>query len=390
MTSRERLLMAISGRQADRVPVNCYELNAYDPDSWYNKQDSYKPLMALIRQKTDCIYPGSLPVSPFGNAAYAVTDADAGPEKSDGFIKKKKWREGISSFTRTTYNTPRGPLETLHRTDDNVHTVWTMEHLLKDIDDIDKYISIPIVPPGEFNLSDFAAKQKALADNGIMTVTVSDPICEVAEFFEMGQFLVFAMTETRKIKSFMDYIHEHQMAYLKAVLSQCGRFGINLSEVLFRICGPEYASEPYLPPRYFPDFVTRYVTAMTELIHSFGGKVRFHCHGRIAAILDEIARSGPDAIDPVEPPPDGDVELSQVKKRLGDRMCLFGNIEVKLLEYGSHDEVRDFVINAMAQAKAGGGYVIMPTASPIGAPLSSKTIDNYATFIETALKFGQY
>ena len=129
---------------------------------------------------------------------------------------------------------------------------------------------------------------------------------------------------------------------------------------------------------------------MTELIHSFDGKVRFHSHGRIASLLDEIAKTGADAIDPVEPPPDGDIELSQVKKRLGEKMCLFGNIEVKLLEYGSSDEIRNFVINAMAQAKPGGGFVIMPTASPIGIPLSSKTLDNYATFIETALEHGRY
>ena len=41
-------------------------------------------------------------------------------------------------------------------------------------------------------------------------------------------------------------------------------------------------------------------------------------------------------------------------------------------------------------AKAGGRYVIMPTAAPINVPLSERTKENYLTFIESALKSGRY
>jgi len=389
MKSRQRLLKALELKQTDRIGINCYELNPYDTNSWYNKQPSYKPLMDIVRQKTDCIYMACLPVSPFTNAAVAVTGAETDLRQSE-LVTIEKWRKGNSHFTQTVYRTPKGPLKTVHRTDDNIYTVWTIEHLLKTIDDIDKYISIPIAPPGRFDLSDFAEKQKKLADAGLMMPSISDPICEVAELFEMGQFLVYAMTETDKIKYFLDFVHEHQMTYLKAVLEAGPKAGIDWTQTLFRICGPEYATEPYLPPTYFAEFVTGYVTAMTELIHQFGAKVRLHCHGRIAAALDEIAKTGADAIDPIEPPPDGDIELSEVKKRIGDRMCLFGNIEIKLLEQGSADEVKKFTIDAINQAKAGGGFVIMPTAAPIGSPLAPKTLQNYTTFIEIALKHGKY
>jgi len=390
MKSRQRLLKALELKQTDRIGINCGELNSLDPDNWYNKQPSYKPLMDLVCQNSDCLCMDSLPVSPFGNAADAVAGRKTDSDKSNEFITTGNWRKGSSQFTQTIYRTPKGTLKTVHRTDDNIYTVWTIEHLLKTVDDIDKYISIPIATPGRFDLSDFAEKQKKLADSGLMMPSLSDPICEVAELFEMGQFLVLAMTETAKIKYFLDFVHEHQMTYLKAVLKAGNKAGIDWTQTLFRICGPEYATEPYLPPQYFANFVTPYVKKMTEIIHQFGAKVRFHCHGRIAAALDEIAKTNADALDPIEPPPDGDMELSEVKKRIGDRMCLFGNIEVKLLEHGSTDEVRKFTIDAINQAKAGGGFVIMPTAAPIGSPLAKKTLQNYKTFIQTALKNGKY
>jgi hypothetical protein len=44
----------------------------------------------------------------------------------------------------------------------------------------------------------------------------------------------------------------------------------------------------------------------------------------------------------------------------------------------------------MAAAKAGGGYVIMPTAAPIETPLPQKITDNYLWYIESALELGRY
>jgi hypothetical protein len=44
----------------------------------------------------------------------------------------------------------------------------------------------------------------------------------------------------------------------------------------------------------------------------------------------------------------------------------------------------------MAVAKRGGGFVIIPTASPINSPLSPRTEENYMEFIEASLEFGGY
>ena len=390
MTSRERLLASIAVQQPDRVPISCYELVGYDQQSWYNQLGSYKPLMDLIRDKTDCLFMASLPVVPFGNRADAAREADLQSCSSDERITTNKWRQGKSSFIETIYHTSKGNLKSLHRIDDDIFTVWALEHLLKSINDIDRYLSFDWEQPNELDLSEFAATQAELGENGIMMPSLNDPICEVAELFEMSQFLVLSITETERIRCLMDFIHERQIAHLRAVLQAGLHAGVNWSECLFRICGPEYATPPCLSPEYFTIFVTPYVKRMSDIIHQYGAKMRLHSHGRIGKVLDEIMRTNPDALDPIEPPPDGDIELGEVKKRIGDRVCLFGNIELRLMEHGRAEEVRDFVVEALAQAKPGGGFVCMPTAAPINDPLSQKTQENYTVFIETALDYGGY
>lgn len=160
---------------------------------------------------------------------------------------------------------------------------------------------------------------------------------------------------------------------------------------LYRIVGPEYFTPPYLPPAMFRRFVVPHVTAMTGLIHSRGGKVRLHCHGKMGQVLDMILETGCDGIDPCEPPPDGDIELDEVKRRCAARgVSVWGNVELKLLEHATPAEVRAEVRRVMEQAKDGGGFVLMPTAGPINLPLSPRTETNYRAFIDAGIEFGKY
>ncbi len=367
LSSRDRLLRCLRHEPTDRVPISTYELVGWNRYAWENNEPSYSRLMHAVREKTDCIYM----LQPEWNSPPAPG------------MKRRTWREGKSTFTRTTYHTPKGDLTCLHREDDDLHTCWTLEHLLKDIEDIDRYLAIPYGPP-EPGMNHFIAEQKLLAEKGVMMISVEDPVCAVAELFEMGQFLVYAISEKKKIKHLLDAVHERQMNSLRKILA------CRVRDVIFRICGPEYATPPYLSPDYFRKYVGSYLRDICRAVKEAGGFARVHCHGKIAKVLNQIIAAGAEGLDPIEPPPDGDIELSDVKKLYGKRLCLFGNIELKELEHSSCQRVDALVRKAMHEAKEGGGFVLMPTAAPINVPLSKKTEENYLQFIETGLKYGEY
>ena len=122
---------------------------------------------------------------------------------------------------------------------------------------------------------------------------------------------------------------------------------------------------------------------MVRAIQAHGGYARIHCHGRLKNILDLIAGMGADGLDPSEPPPQGDMELREVRQRHGRQLVLFGNLEISDLELLPTPRFAEKVKQALDEgtAGAGRGFVLMPSASPYGRELSAVTLRNYETLV---------
>lgn len=371
MNSRERILTTLRGEAPDRVPISTYELVGYNSKAFENNDPSYARLMDAIRENTDCICMWD----PRSNATFLESSY---PVDMD----VQEQREGNATIYKRTLHTPKGNLTQTTKTVDGLHTTWQIEHWCKSLDDVDKALSIPYHPL-EYDVSDYARIKNEVGDKGIVMASLADPLWLAADLMEFGQYTVWALTETEHFANTVAMMHERCMENLRRTLE------VNVVD-LYRICGPEYATPPYLPPEHFGRFVVPYVSDMVELIHSKGAKARIHCHGRIGQVLDMIRETGAGSIDPCEAPPDGDIVLSDVKKRVGGEMCIFGNIQLKVLEIGTADEVGRVVRECMNSAKEGGGYIIMPTAAPINSPLAKRTEENYLRFIDAALEHGEY
>ncbi len=134
----------------------------------------------------------------------------------------------------------------------------------------------------------------------------------------------------------------------------------------------------------FREFVTPYVTPMLQAIQRHGGYGRVHSHGRLRDILDAIAEMGADGLDPIEPPPQGDVELGWVRARYGRDMVLFGNLEISDIETLPTEQFREKVKGALDEGTRGPGrgFVLMPSACPYGRNLPALTVRNYETIVE--------
>jgi hypothetical protein len=152
---------------------------------------------------------------------------------------------------------------------------------------------------------------------------------------------------------------------------------------LWRIYGPEYAAPPYLPPSLFREYVVRYDTPMVQAIQRRGGFARIHSHGRLKAILDAIAETGCMGLDPIEPPPQGDMELAEVRRAQGRQMVLFGNLEASDIENLNASDFERKVRTAIAEGTAGEGrgFVLMPSACPYGRRLTGRALRNYETMV---------
>ncbi len=365
-------MATVRGEPADRPPVSFYEIDGLrqdesreDPFNVY-ADPSWKPALELARERTDRI------------VMVGVGFKDAPPDPVTELTATETWEEGGSRFTRRTVRAGDRDLVTEMRRDPGVDTVWTTSHLLKDAEDLRAWVALPERSfGGEPDVSAVLDVEERLGDSGIAMIDVADPLCRVAGLFDMGEFTVVAMTERELFRDALDKAARALYPRVEAVARA-------LPGRLWRIVGPEYASPPYMPPALFEEYVTRYDTPMVEAVQRHGGFARIHSHGRLREVVDHIAATGCRGLDPVEPPPQGDVSLRWVRERHGRQMTLFGNLEASDLENLAADDFERKIARAVEEGTSGEGrgFVLMPSACPIGRKLSERALRNYERMVE--------
>jgi len=379
LTSRQRLMRTMRGEAVDRVPVSFYEIGSAeadpgDPDPFNIYNDpSWTPLLELAEQ-TDVIRMRS-PVRAQSHVCWGEKGGKgAGAEYIQMEHQKK---DGVLRICKTIRIGGR-ELRKVQERRAEVNTVWTVEHLLKSREDAEAYLQLPDEVFAEvLDIGRLERAEAELGEGGIVMVDTEDPICAVAELFSMEDFTIFAMTENalmhRLLEKHAKYIHARTEATSRAFPGR-----------LWRIYGPEFATEPYMPPRLFEEYVVRYTGPMVKMIQKYGGWARIHAHGRIRNVLGLIAGMGADGLDPIEPPPQGDVEMAWVRKEFGEQMSLFGNIEVSDIETKGSEKFREIVRRSLEDGTRGEGrgFVLMPSASPYGRTITKQVLENYRILLE--------
>lgn len=377
MTRKERLMATLKGEPVDRPPVCFYEINGYselenDPDPFNIYNDpSWKPLLKLAREKTDRIVMQWVPfVHEAGELEKRTTVTTYYDEKG-------------SRHEITEIRAENGVLRQHTRRDMDVNTLWTLEHFVKDEEDLKIWLSLPDEEVGIPDYREVLQTEKDLQDTGIVSIEVGDAICEVAALMDMEEFMVIAMTE-------QELFHEALKKAHRLVYSRVSRIAEDLPGRLWRIYGPEYAAPPYLPPYLYEEYINGYDTELVEVIRRYGGFARIHQHGKQKDILKHTIRTGCMALDPNEPDPQGDVTLAYMREHYGDKVVLFGNLEICDIEMMETDEFQKKVELALEEGTSGKGrgFVLMPSSCPLGRKLGEKTLRNYEKIIEVLEAFA--
>ncbi len=380
MNGRQRLMATLRGEPVDRPPVNLYEIGGLimdpadgDPFNVYN-DPSWRPLLELAEKHTDIVRMRS-PVRRHSHAAW--DDSRHAETIRSRFFRTQVCEEGGCRIARTTLTIAgRTMTSTTLRTPD-VDTVWTSEHLLKSKEDLMAYLQLPDEAFAEIvHTAALIDEEAKVGDRGLVMVDAEDPLCMAATLFSMEDYTVVALTEQPLFHRLLEKLARH-IHWRTATVAE------ELPGRLWRIYGPEFATEPYLPPQLFDQYVGRYTGPMVRTIKNSGGFARVHVHGRIRNVLDCIIEMGADAIDPIEPPPHGDAELAFVRRRYGKDVVLFGNIEAADIETLEPPAFESLVRRTVADGTAGEGrgFVLMPTASPFGRTIPPRTLRNYQAMV---------
>jgi uroporphyrinogen-III decarboxylase len=383
MTTEERVLTALRCEQPDRVPVFLY-LNPY-VDGWYTAEPSYAEVLEACREYADVIYDWGFPSGFFFTAAE---------------LEGKRRDLGSGTVEHVLF-TPRGPISTITRPD------WrgggTIKRWITTPEDAERMLSIPYVPPRP-DLRPFLETRERLRPQCVAQATFCDPIC-LAGWVDEATMALWTLEQRPLLRQLLDVAQERLRDQIRYCLEQ----GVG---PIYYFNGPEYALPPLMSPRDFEEFVVEYDTPLIDLIHTYPARaeaeasalpkaeaeasalpkarVIVHSHGRVNRFLERFAALGLDGLNVLEPPPIGDVILADAKRRIGDRVCLIGNVQYDDLARGTPAQVEALVRDAIRQGGTGGGFILSPCASPYERPLPPQAAANFIHYLKMGRKYGVY
>jgi len=123
-----------------------------------------------------------------------------------------------------------------------------------------------------------------------------------------------------------------------------------------------YNSGPFLSPEMMAEFVTPYLSQNIANCRADGMFVIKHTDGNIMPILDQLVDANPHALHSIDPM--AGVDIREVKRLVGDRVALCGNVHCAALQTGTDDEVRESAEYCLTYAKPNGGYIFCTSNVP--------------------------
>lgn len=367
MTSRQRLLAAMRRQEVDRVPIHVRGVNFWDSHWAETRHPSYQPLIEAARVHSDPFVgwsPGGGPLLTSSREVACETQVVPGDD----------WNEHI-----TVMHTPRGPLRARRLTSNHGLPGMQLEHFVKDVNDLQKIYSVPY-EPCQPHLNAFFELKEQIGERGLVTCDFPNPIALVHELTGSELLGIWSLTNRRALVECIGMLSERLLALIRALVDA----GVG---PVFRTLGHEFAIPPLMSPRDFREFCVEPEYPIYQIIHEAGGLVHIHCHGPMDKVLEDFVEIGCDCLHPIEPPPLGDVELADAKRRVGHRLCLEGNLQIGDLYAAPTEEV---IAKTTQAIRDGGrtGFILCPTASPHTEELNELTVRNYLAMIETAVSLA--
>jgi hypothetical protein len=341
VNSRERLTRIFQGKEVDRPALKLWGANFSQKPA----DPAYKPVYDLALEMTDLVAGVGSELDVFwGSNEEIVMSYEDQP------LPNSHWVDRI-----TYLNLPGRKLRSIYRYSTIGEPGYTLERFVKEPEDLRAFLNIKYLPiPVEINsYNDEAAKT---GDRGIVIYNVVHAAYAVIRLLGSECFALMCIDERDLITEAVETYGARIKEYVKAVLDS----GIR---PIFGWVGPELCIPPLVRMKEFEDYVFNIDKPLCDLIHDAGGYVWVHCHGRVGKLLTRFRDMGVDVLNPIEPPPMGDVTLSQAVDIVGNEMGLEGNIEITSLLTKSEEEIRELIYNTVIESRKSDRFIMCQSAS---------------------------
>ena len=361
MTSKERLWRIFRGEDVDRPAFKLWGLSIGQS----MMAPAYRPVYERALELTDTM-----------EEIYSPLNVFFGSDPQCKIWWEDKPLEGTEWVDRYTYyQIGDRTLRSIFRYSTIGSPGYDMEHMIKEPEDLKALLSVPYKPyPIDTDLY-YRAVEK-VGDKGLVMFGLDHAAYAVCRKIGSERFALMCIDDRDLIKEAVYTYAKRIRDHVKAVLDT----GIR---PIFSWVGPELIIPPLVRMDEFEEFVFEVDKPLCDLIHDAGGYVWVHCHGRVGKLLKRFAEMGVDVLNPIEPPPQGDVTLKEAVELVGNSMGLEGNIEMASLQLSRPEELKEQIRQAVEEGSQSKRFILGPTAGYMEYPLPTEQyIQNLMVYLE--------
>jgi uroporphyrinogen decarboxylase len=362
MTSRDRLLVALSRGVPDRLPVTTHHvLPSFLKEHFCGRSISeffdhfgFDPITWTVPHLPDSgrgEYRDPLQGEPGFLESRRVASPNWHVEWEDLPGRERK-------TTRYRFLTPKGDLSMI--LEDDGRSAWVAEPLIKQKRDIDLIGEFATAPKCDVEAVNRTAVE--MDGRGI----VRGHICCFDVFGQPGCWqdaCCLVGTENLIMATHDDPEWVHEL--LRIVQRRKVVFVQSLHGARYDLLelGGGDASSTVISPRLFDEFVAPYDSELIAEAQRVGQRIVYHTCVGMMPLLERIAAMGPDAMETFTPRAmGGDTDLAKAKRRIGERVCMIGGFDQFHFFQGcSPEETRAAVRRCFEEAGANGGYILSPS-----------------------------
>ena len=382
MNSSQRLLTAFRRETPDRVPVATWlslrlldQLTGQSPKKFLDRFAS-DPNGSIVKIQEDLGFDPILLT--FSELEDEVVDWPNRllrwqPEAFENWrIQSEVTEKSDDSVTvRRTITTPEGVLTSAYRRER--YQKWTLEHLVKEESDLELLKYRP--DPKYLDISRLTETVRTVGERALVLHNFPGVWYEACSVRDLVSVSTDIYERPEWLKRYMAVLGEYLLRMqarimesgIKVMLLDESWVGVGLSAATFN------------------EFILPYDRQLVSAAHQAGVMVDYHNCGRIKAVLEPMANTGADVLEPLLPPSlNGELWLRDVKQRVGGRIALYGGFNERVLQENAED-VQTEVRRCIDEGAAGGGYAIRTAGQVFDA-----TVKNLEAMTREVERYGKY
>lgn len=261
--------------------------------------------------------------------------------------------------------------------DQPVEKAWMEEHqsVIRTKADVERY---PWPDPDSVDLGDLLEAANLLPE-GMKLTSGTWGIFETTRALLGFEGLAFALyDQPGLVESVLDRLGDFLYRLFTRVLELPNLGAVWFADDLSSV------DNYFVNPAWYRQHLFPWMRKFGEAAAACGLPLIYHCDGTMWEVLPDVVECGFAAIQPVEPKA---MDIVEVKRRYGDRLCLIGNIDLGgVLTRGTPAEVQQQVRERISELAPGGGYLVGSSNSIT----SYVPLENYKALIEATFKWGPY